>query len=506
MIEDKLLPTTEDATHIDNERNNRQVPALDLVLKLCAALAREGIEYCHWKSNAALDSSASGDNDLDLLVSRIHVQRFIEILYGLGFKEALPLKENKLPGVRDYYGYDVETGKLIHVHAHFQLIFGNDLSKNYRLPVEKSYLESSVQGGLFRIPAPEYELIIFVIRMVLKHSTWDSILMQHGQLSPSERGELEYLSSPDIVIKAQLILQKVPGLSPGLFDNCLRALQPGSSFWTRIRVGKQLQGILQTSARHPHTLDILMKFSQRLWQPIQSHLLRFTPKHQMTSGGLFVAIIGGDGAGKTTLVDELFRWLSEKFEVEKLHMGKPRWSWTTIVLRGILKIGTVLHLYPFEGDIYEESFQAHGFPWFIRTVCTARDRYLTYMRARRLSSNGKLVICDRFSFPGFMEMDGPECERAITYLRKVDWFHNLLATMEMSYYKQIELPDLLIVLKVKPEIAVRRKRDESETSICARTTEVWNLNWMDRSAFIIDASLPKTEVISQVKTLIWSHL
>jgi hypothetical protein len=32
------------------------------------------------------------------------------------------------------------------------------------------------------------------------------------------------------------------------------------------------------------------------------------------------------------------------------------------------------------------------------------------------------------------------------------------------------------------------------------------LNWMYKSAFIIDASLPKTEVISQVKTLIWSHL
>jgi thymidylate kinase len=506
MIEDKLLPTVKEAALAKNQKSMRYPPALDLVARLCNVLACEEINYCHWKSNAALDCSACGDNDLDLLVNRIHVQRFIKILYGLGFKEALPPKDDQLPGVRDYYGYDVETGRLIHVHAHFQLILGNDLSKNYRLPVEKAYLESSVQGDLFRVPVPEFELVIFVIRMVLKHSTWDAIVMRHGYLSPSERRELEYLSLPDIGAKAQMTLQYVPELSSSLFDNCLRVLQPGSSPWERIRVGGQLQKALASSARRPHSLDILMKFSQRLWQPIRSHLFRSTPKHQMTSGGLFIAIVGGDGAGKTTLVDELFGWLSEKFETEKLHMGKPRWSWTTIVLRGILKIGTILHLYPFEGDIYEESFQAHGLPWFIRAICTAHDRYLTYVRAQRLSSNGKLVLCDRFSFPGFMEMDGPECERALNHLKNASWFHNLLAKVEMSFYKQIKLPDLLIVLKVKPEIAVQRKREESEISICARTAEVWNLNWREKSTFIVDADLPQEEVLSQVKAIVWSHL
>jgi thymidylate kinase len=506
MIEDKILPTTRDATPAKNERNMSQTGVLDLVIKLCSALTYEQIDYCHWKSNAALDRSARGDNDLDLLVSRIHVQRFVEILYGLNFKEALAPKQDELPGVRDFYGYDLESGRLIHVHAHFQLILGNDLSKNYRLPVENIYLKSSVQGDLFRIPAPEFELVMFVIRMVLKHSTWDSILMGHGYLSPSEQQELEYLSSPDIVVKAQKILDHVPGLSSSLFENCLRLLQPGSSPWKRIGVGEQLQKVLQSSARRPHSLDLLLKFTQRVWQPIQTHFFRSRPKHQMTSGGLFISIVGGDGAGKTTLVDELFVWLTDKFEAKKLHMGKPRWSWLTIVIRGILKLGTILHIYPFEGDIYEESFQAHGLPWFIRAVCTARDRYLTYLRARRISSNGKLVICDRFSLPGFMQMDGPECERALTYLKKARWFHNLLTRIEMSYYEQIKLPDLLIVLKVKPEIAVQRKKDESEISICARTAEVWNLNWREKSTFVVDANLPKEEVLSQVKAIVWSHL
>jgi len=489
-----------------NQKNTSQLPTLDLIVKLCNALADEEINYCHWKSNAALDRSASGENDLDLLVSHIHKQRFTEILCGLDFKEALSSNEDELPGVRDYYGYDLKTGRLIHVHAHFQLILGSDLSKNYRLPLEKVYLASAVQGDLFRVPAPEFEFVVFVIRMILKHSTWDTILMRHGRLSPSERRELDSLLTPEIMVRSLSVLQHIPGLSRGLFEECVQALQPGCSLWVRIKVGEQLQKVLRCNARYSHLTDVVVKFTRRLWQPIQRRVFVYESKHRIASGGLFIAIVGGDGAGKTTMIEELFFWLSGKFGVTKLHMGKPDWSWVTIILRGILKIGTLLRLYPFEGEVYEEVLQPHGLPWFIRAVCTARDRYLTYARALRLSSNGSLVLCDRFSFPGFMAMDGPQCERAISSLARASWLHHFLAKLELSYYEQIQYPDLLIVLRLKPELAIQRKRDESEVSVRARSTEVWELDWTQKSAFVMDANLQRQEVISRVRALVWAHL
>lgn len=494
---------------------DRQVPslgkqfnpsALELVIILCHALAAEEIDYCHWKSNEALDRSARGENDLDFLVRRADGGRFTEILFRLGFKEALAPEEDELPGVRSYYGYDRKSGRLVHVHAHFQLILGNDLSKNYRLPVERAYLESAVQQELFRVPAPEFELLVFVIRMVLKHCTWDSFLMRHGQLSPSERREFIDLATAETIEKAYRLLCHVPGLSAPLFDACIEALRPGCSLWAQMRVGGQLQTVLQASARRSHFADVLLKFTRRIWQPIQRRVFRRTPKHQMSNGGLFIAIVGGDGAGKTTVVDELSSWLGKKFEVSKVHLGKPNWSWTTTVIRAILKVGTILRWYRFEGDVYEEAHQPHGLPWFLRAVCTARDRYLTYVRARQLSSNGSLVLCDRFSFPGFMEMDGPQCEQALQALKKVTLLHKRLAKWEASYYEQIQLPDLLIVLKVDPHIAVQRKQEESKASVYARSSEVWHLDWKKLHAFEIDASLPKEYVISQAQALIWEHL
>jgi thymidylate kinase len=407
--------------------------------------------------------------------------------------------------VRDFYGWDEKSGRLVHVHAHYQLILGNDLSKNYRLPIEKAYLESSTQGDLFRVPAPEFELVVLVIRMTLKHSTWDAIFMRHGALSKTERVELDDLAIGKNLSKVDAILQSL-SLSRELFDVCMQSIQPRCPFWTRVQAGERLQKALRTCARRPHGRDVLLKFSRRISQPIQRRIFKISPKNRFANGGLFVAIVGGDGAGKTTVIAALHKIFAAKFETEKFHMGKPAWSWTTVLVRGLLKIGTLLHLYPFEGDVYEELAQPHGTPWFLRAVCTARDRYLTYQRARRLSTNGKIVICDRYSLAGFMQMDGPQCASALANVQEKNRFLQSLADREARYYEQIHLPDLLIVLKLDPEIAVRRKTEETETSVRARSSEVWRLGWEKVSGFEVDASRSKEEAFAQVMSILWKHL
>lgn len=488
-----------------------QQPTLELIRNLCEELNAKGIAYCHWKSNAMLDRSASGDNDLDLLVDRADVQLFTDILCRLGFRQAQAPSGQQMPGVLEYYGYDREADRLVHVHAHYQLILGHDATKNYHLPIERPYLESAVQGDLFKVPAPEFELVVFVIRMVLKHSTWDAILGRHGTLSIAERQELEYLQARASQTRMYDILkQYVPYVDATLFDDCVRSLQPKCPFWTRIKVGQQLQRRLRAHARRSQIPDVFLKLWRRLVRAVQRRACGHVPRKRMASGGLMVAIVGGDGAGKTTAVDELFSWLSKDFDTIKVHLGKPPWSLTTIIVRGILKIGRSLGLYPYTRSSIRYTLDTNslvfpGYPWLLREVCTARDRYLTYVKARRFATNGGLVICDRFPLPQVKFMDGPQAERMISNCQ-TNWFIKFLIGLERRYYQPIMLPELLIVLRADSETTVQRKTDEDAASVRARSREIWELDWRQTPAHVIDAGRLRAEVLSEVKALIWSEL
>jgi thymidylate kinase len=173
-------------------------------------------------------------------------------------------------------------------------------------------------------------------------------------------------------------------------------------------------------------------------------------------------------------------------------------------------MGRSLGLYPFVKEGSEPSLDTTsplfpGYPWLIREVCTARDRYLEYKRARGFASNGGLVICDRFPLLQIKIMDGYQVERVTEGLSRKT-FISFLATLEHRDYQQIMLPDLLIVLRVDPEICVQRKTDETPDSVRSRSQEIWNLDWHETPAYIVDASRPKSQVFSDVLNLAWSHL
>jgi thymidylate kinase len=517
----------EGSDHFENvpdPRHNSDKPSpSELIYRLSQALKTEGITYCHWKSNKALDRSASGDNDLDLLVQRADITRFTGILYRLGMKQAKAPAGKQLPGVLDYFGYDKTADKLIHVHAHYQLVLGHDRTKNYRLPIERQYLESAVQRGLFKVPAVEYEFLVFVIRMVIKHATWDVILGGQGRLNKAELEELAYLQARIDQDRLWCILkQHLPYINQELFTGCIRALQPSSSFLMRAKVGYQLQVKLMSNARHSLITDSCLKLWRSATLAIRRRIFKSSAKYRLINGGAMIAILGGDGAGKSTAVDGLDNWLSKDFETARIHMGKPAWSWTTKTIRGILKIGSSIGLYPGASSsreaLNQKTLISPSYPQLLRQVCIARDRYRTYVKARRLGAKGGLVILDRFPMPQIQIMDGPQAKRlfnqmmvgsqADTLLRshRSSPIFGFLSQLEEGYYRQILSPELMIVLRVDPEIAVQRKTDEDAAAVRERSTEIWEINWDHTEAQIIDASKSKSEVLNEIKSLIWSEL
>ena len=104
----------------------------------------------------------------------------MRIVHSLGFRPARPNGPRQIPGVVDYFAPDLGIGKVIHIHAHYRLVLGDDISKNYRLPIESAYIASASDDGSLPVPAPEFEYVLLILRMALKHCPWDAQLARKG--------------------------------------------------------------------------------------------------------------------------------------------------------------------------------------------------------------------------------------------------------------------------------------------------------------------------------------
>ncbi len=486
---------------------------LSLILRLSASLEQSDVAYCHWKSNAALARSLLGDNDLDLLVRRSDSGRFHELLSALGFVRTYRPGDTPA-GIESFYGLDADTERLIHVHAHYQLVLGDDRTKNYRLPIEEAYIRSATAVDVLRLPAPEFELVVFVIRMTLKYCTWDEVLWnalrgRRAGPSRSERHEFNYLialADADRVVS--VLAEHLPCVERRLFAECIEVLQSNVSVGRRVSAARRLEIALQPYARRSRRADRALRITRRIGVAAARRTGR-APRNRLAAGGAIVGVMGGDGSGKTTALAAVETLLGSELDVRVMHLGKPRWSATTYAARAILKV-IVLTADGLErrGRLAPARRLARlvsSYRPLVWLLCTARDRHHAYRRAHRFAASGGLVLCDRYPHPRLASMEAPLIANRVDDRRD----GRLLKAMirrEQKYHRSIAAPELLVVLRLDPEIAVSRKHEERPESVRTRGAEIWNIDWRAAGAHVIDASQSREAVARELRTLVWSTI
>ncbi|HSJ94151.1 MAG TPA: hypothetical protein VK896_08970, partial [Gaiellaceae bacterium] len=223
---------------------------------------------------------------------------------------------------------------------------------------------------------------------------------------------------------------------------------------------------------------------------------------RLLAGGRVIAFVGADGAGKSTVVDEVRRWLTKDLAVTATHLGRPPRSLTTHLVRTVVRAGSVPSRIRRPG-VREETAPAPLRAAF--AVALARDRAAAAVNARATAASGGLVVSDRWPLPELELMDGPRVERLLGG-RTEGRLRRRLVELERRYYREIGRPDVTVVLRVDPEVAVARKPEEDAEFVRGRWGEIWAVDWDAVTAHVVDAGEPPDRVLARVKAILWSEL
>ena len=234
---------------------------LPVLRALSESLGRAGVRYCHWKSNWRLPEALRGETDLDLLVHRADMSRFLSVVGALGLK---PGSGEDHPSVWHCYGCDEASGRLFDLHVYYRIITGGTI-KGYHLPVEDMLLGGArpTEAGVC-VPEPAAELVLFVIRKSLDYAVASEALIPREWQTAAD--ELRWLSqgARDEDVR-RLLDEYLPSVDFALFTKLRDAIESGRWGVGRFRLGRALASRLRPYRRFARPSATLAR-SGRAWR------------------------------------------------------------------------------------------------------------------------------------------------------------------------------------------------------------------------------------------------
>jgi thymidylate kinase len=490
---------------------------LDTTAALFSRLDESQVRYCHWKSNWALEETLAGQTDVDVLVHRHDVSLLRTILDELGFRPAVDRTAPPFPSVEHFHALDEASGMLVHVHVYSRVITGGSLVKNYCLPVDGMLLEDPRRVAGIAVPSAGGELIVFVLRMLLKHTGAPELLLLRRDWADVRR-EVAWLATDEAEAEAARLLPIwLPMFDPDLFAAALEALRRPAPLLRRIAIGFRVRRALRPFARHGRMrawAEAWRAFAVRASARASGRRKKLSP----VAGGAIIAFVGSEATGKSTTLEEIERWLSAHFTVRRIHVGKPPSTVLTALpnlllpaFRALVPQQRLTRVEASREPTGEPSSAVQRFPLLFaaRAVLLAHDRATLLTRAFRQSANGTIILCDRYpsSDPG--APDSAQLGTADSLPRN-DRVRRWLAGRETALYRKIPPPDLVVHLTAPLEVTLARNRArakfEDEEYVRRRHGRSSALRFDQTRVHSVDTSRPAEESRREIREVIWNVL
>lgn len=507
-------------TDLASDRARAAAPEarLRLVGRLTAELDVRKLRYCHWKSNEHLLAAVAGDTDLDVLFDEAAHDDVHAALRAVGFRQAHAVWHRRYPLIEDHVAIDRDSGKLVHVHAHFGLIVGEEATKSFHLPWEEDVLHSCHRDTEAGFPAadPTYELLLLLVRSAIKrqYPSLRKRLLGGRSAAPEnidEDREFSWLkqrvSAEQLAALSQRLLGQASVATVNtLYEDGRLASDDLRSLFANADLGRFMRRNSLTA-----TVDRWSRWMMGLCSivAVRLGLLARMRRRRLEGTGVIIAALGSDGSGKSTLVKSVDAALSKKLDVERLYLGSgdgpsSLLRWPLVQLRRRRQqqaanrapksnTGESVSSRP-RSRLRALAIDAERIWW---AVSLALERRHKLARAARFRGEGIVVITDRYpqsTIEG--HNDGPlladlaTCDSAPL---------RALARWERTCYRPQSLPqpDLVLKLAGDPELLHRRRPEMTVEIIERKQAGILSIHFPATTrVLLIDATQPAATVLA----------
>ena len=115
------------------------------------------------------------------------------------------------------------------------------------------------------------------------------------------------------------------------------------------------------------------------------------------------------------------------------------------------------------------------------------------------------MVSDRYPLPQLTTMDGLRLDELFGGVPPGP-VARLLIAVGRRYYRRILPPDVLLVLRVDPEVAVRRKPEDEPAAVRRRCAEIGAIDWDGIATHVADAGRPLPAVLRELKAVVWASV
>lgn len=489
------------------------------MLEICKQLFdnwNDNVTYCHWKGNEPrhLEKGLNGESDMDVLLSNEDMEKGHEILQSLRYVQCKSQFGSRYPNVEDWIGFDQETGKLVHLHLHFSIITGHDGLKEFNLPWCKEALESRIYDkstGIY-IMNPNLELITLYTRICLKSKAKHVIkalvnrynIKTGFKKDPTE--EITYLKSQvDWNEVDKILYNYYPQNKQEFLKQTLRQTElDSSSFLSLLSIN--LKSMRKSSRYNYLSLLFIVPFYSFILHVIgrmKSHKIGcfFYRKIIWSGKGLSIAFLGQDGSGKSTVTNDIRKWLTWKFETHTFYFGSgDQYNTWAKSLNTKIKGNT------FVKKIIKKILTIYIYARWGGYITKLNKKALKYI------SKGGIAIYDRFPQMQYLGInDGPKIRTNVLNKTNTKILRPLIEYFCRKEENAITSvtktpPSIVIKLLLSPEESIRRKPFEKYENVKQKHEIIKNLKFDKSSVYEIDATQKYDIELITIKSIIWNHL